>query len=113
MARETLYEAWGIVFDAAGTAYLSNGSSINNAITEYSPGASGNVSPNNAIGGSHTGISAPNGEAFDSSGTLYVCNNGSPNSVTAYASGATGNASPLRIISGVGMGLNGCSGLGG
>jgi sugar lactone lactonase YvrE len=106
-----LYEGWGVIFDASGTAYVSNGSSINNAITEYSSGASGDVSPDNSISGSHTGISAPNGEAFDRSGTLYVCNNGSTNSVTAYASKATGDASPLRVISGVRTGLDGCSGL--
>jgi serine/threonine protein kinase, bacterial len=81
------------------------------AVTEYSPRASGDVPPDNSISGSNTAISAPNGEAFDSSGNLYVCNNGATNSVTAYASAATGNASPIRIISGVSTGLNGCSGL--
>ncbi|HEY7893168.1 MAG TPA: hypothetical protein VIC05_13255, partial [Solirubrobacteraceae bacterium] len=35
-AQTLLYEGWGIIFDASGTAYISNGSSINNAITEYS-----------------------------------------------------------------------------
>ena len=57
------------------------------SITEYAPGARGNAGPVVTISGSATGLSNPNGVAFDAAGDLFVTNVGN-DSVTEYAPGA-------------------------
>ena len=84
-------------------AYVANG--LGNSVTEYAPGASGDVAPSTTIAGADTGLDAPTFSAFDSSGTLYVTN-GNNNSVTEYAPGASGDATPVATIAGAATGLD-------
>ena len=87
----------GVVLDSQGDVYVAN--TVADTITEYAPGASGNVAPIATISGSHTGLVAPRFLALDSSDDLYVVN-GTGNSVIEYAPGANGNSGPINTISG-------------
>jgi len=67
----------------------------------YAPGANGDVAPIRTITGSNTGLSAPQYDAVDSSGRLYVTNDGSSlGTITIYAAGANGNVAPIATIGG-------------
>lgn len=50
-----------------------------------------------SLGGAATGLSAPYGIAYDTSGRLYVANAGT-NTVGVFAAGAGGNVAPSRTI---------------
>jgi hypothetical protein len=66
----------------------------------------GNATPIRAIVGASTGLSGPNGLAWDSfSDDLFVANSLN-NSVTVYARAANGNAAPKRTLSGAATLLN-------
>ena len=77
----------------------------NNTITEYAPGATGNVAPIAVISGGATGLSAPYGLTIDASGNLFASNAGA-NTITEYAPGATGNVAPIATIAGGSTGLD-------
>src|SRR2546422_5515094 len=62
-------------------------------------------SPTATITGSNTGLSQPEGIAFDAAGDLYGANV-SNNSITVYAAGATGDAPPPATIAGRNTGPN-------
>jgi hypothetical protein len=68
------------------------------SITIYLAGSNGNASPSSTISGVSTGLAVPYGIALDSSGNIYVANDGSTigisDSVTVYAPGSSGNAAP-------------------
>ena len=66
--------------------------------------AVGDVAPVAEITGDATKLSSPSGLTVDSSGYIYVTNEGSkdggPDSITVYSPGSTGNAAPAKVISG-------------
>ena len=63
---------FGIAVDAAGHVYASN--HYRNSITEYAPGANGNVAPIATLTGPATGVQLPTGIALDPAGQLWVDN---------------------------------------
>ena len=79
-------------------------------VTEYAPGAFGNVSPLVQIAGSNTKIDGPFGIALDGAGDVFVANN-SDNSVDEFAAGASGNVAPIARIVGAATGLGGPNGV--
>jgi hypothetical protein len=95
-------QLYGIAVDGSGTSYLSDLRAA--IVTEYAPGANGNVAPVNSITGGSTGLSGPLGLAIDSAGDL-ICANFFANTITVYAPGASGNATPIRTIAGGNTGL--------
>lgn len=94
-----------MAFDSSGVLYVANGGmavpggTISGLITEYAPGATGNVSPIRTIAGPATGISNPWGVAVDNAGRVYAADL-LGNSVTVYAPGSNGNVAPIRRIAG-------------
>jgi hypothetical protein len=106
-------------FDAAGTAYVSNAPASGlHAITEYSSGSNGNVSPIRAISGSNTGLTGADGLFINASGDLYVANctgcfqsSGTMDAVLEFAPGANGNVAPISTLSGPNTGLAGTTNL--
>ncbi|MBC5801185.1 MAG: hypothetical protein GIX03_05830 [Candidatus Eremiobacteraeota bacterium] len=108
-----------IEFDASGTAYVSNApASGPHAITEYSSGSNGNVSPVRTISGSNTGLTGADGLFLNASGDLYVANcvtcfqsSGTADAVLEFAPGANGNVAPIATLSGPNTGLAGTTNL--
>jgi len=92
----------GIAVDASGALYVTNLG--NNAVTVYSPGASGNVRPTRTLSGEVTGLKGPQAIAADEDGTLYVFYGpeeldslSSPEQyVAAFPAGARGDTPPRR-----------------
>jgi hypothetical protein len=79
--------------------YVSNKAA--NSITAFASTAAGNAKPVITISGSNTKLDRPAGLAFDSSGKLYVVNQGlHASSITIYAPNATGNVTPIGMIAG-------------
>lgn len=72
------------------------------SVTEYSPGASGNVAPIATITGPNTQIHGPSGLAVDSAGEVFV---GFPEggAVAVYPAGANGDVAPIRMITDMGF----------
>jgi hypothetical protein len=62
------------------------------------------------ISGSATGLSNPNGVAFDSAGDLFVTNEGNA-PVTEHAPGASGDVSPIATVQGASTLLNAPDGI--
>jgi len=96
-----------IAFDSAGNIYVANAaqdSGGHDSVTKYAAGSSGDVAPVAEITGAATKLSSPSGLTVDSSGNIYVANEGSNNggldSITVYAAGSIGNAAPSKVISG-------------
>lgn len=86
-------------------------------ITVYSAGSNGNVAPIATINGTSTELTYPIGIALDSSGRIYVANNGTTvesnngpltfaPSITLYSAGSNGNAQPIATITGDNTGLS-------
>jgi len=97
----------GMAMDIRGRLYVAN--KLNNAITVFAAGATGNASPVDTIAGPNTGLNAPLGIVVDPGGRIYVANSGTSaatSSITVYASGASGNATPIRTIAGAATGLD-------
>ncbi len=82
----------------------------------YSAGSNGNVAPIASISESNTGLNYPEGIALDSSGKIYVVDDGphgyGPGSVFVYSAGSNGNSAPIATISGNNTGLIGPHGIG-
>jgi sugar lactone lactonase YvrE len=96
--------------DSAGDVFSSNFN--DDSITEYAPGASGNVAPICTISGSNTGLDNNDDISLASDGTLYVGNFAGNDPVEVFAPGACGNVAPERIIAGALTGLGLVDGLG-
>jgi sugar lactone lactonase YvrE len=88
----------------------SNPTANVNSITEYAPGADGNVPPIATISGSNTGLDFPAGLALGRRGFLLVAN-AEANSITVYPPHASGNVTPAATLSGPNTALNHPSGL--
>jgi sugar lactone lactonase YvrE len=104
-ANTGLVVPWGLAVASNGNLYVANdGSAVggSDSITVYSAGSNGNSSPSATITGSSTGLDSPGGIALDSSGNLYVTNDGdligNADSITVYAPGSNGNALPSNTL---------------
>jgi len=95
----------GISLDAQSRIFVTN---VNHdRVLVFAPDSEGNVRPQSVIAGPATGLSGPIQAAFDSTGNIYVSDNGHsfPNpsrstAISVFHRGATGNATPLATISG-------------
>jgi hypothetical protein len=90
-----------------GIAYWKNELYVTNSsgdsITVYPANATSRPNPLFTISGSRTQLHSPLAIALDSTGTIYVVNeglNGFPTSVAIYPPGSRGNAAPKVVISG-------------
>jgi hypothetical protein len=81
-----------VILDASGKTFVANIAA--GTVTEYPPGARGDVQPVVTI----TGIASPRALALDSSGHLFVAT--SSNTIVEYAAGASGAANPISTITG-------------
>ncbi|MBV8171050.1 MAG: SBBP repeat-containing protein [Candidatus Eremiobacteraeota bacterium] len=77
---------------------------VANAVYIFPLTATGAAAPTATIQGAATGLSSPFGVAVDSSGNVYVANEGS-SSITEYAAGTSGNVAPTKTISGASTGM--------
>ena len=105
-APSSLSEPQFVALDKNGNIYVTN--SCTAAITIYAKGSNGDTPPIATIGGSNTGLRYPAGIALDSSGKIYVADDGlgglGPGSVFVYPAvgSSTGllNETPTATISG-------------
>ena len=78
-------------------------------VTIYALGSRGDVEPIGTIDGAATRIDGPTGIAVDSSGRIYVLNEGEGakrgGGVVVFASGSNGNVAPIATISGSNTGI--------
>jgi sugar lactone lactonase YvrE len=120
-----------IAVDASGDIYVANSSGgpaapgssyAPGAITVYPAGSNGDVPPSATIVGAATGLIYPAGIALDSSGDIYVANDGAtvyagstpvtyPPSITIYPADSVGNAAPSATITGTNTGLGYVTGI--
>jgi hypothetical protein len=100
----------GIAVDSSGKMYLTIGSASSGAVIVYPPGSNGYATPSAIITGPETGLVEPAGIAVDSSGYIYVANEGRRDdhggSVTIYSAGSNGDVAPIASISGPLTGLS-------
>ncbi len=109
---------YGIALDSSGSIYVADDGDATNSYTPsvfvYPPLGSNtgllDESPTTAISGSITRLIYPQGIAVDSSGNIYVADDGAA-SVFVYSAGSTGAAAPLATISGSNTGLLGPFGI--
>ncbi len=114
-----LVEPQGIALDSSGKIFVEDGGNssdtppISPSVFVYSAGSNGNVPPIAAISGSNTGLYYLVGIAVDSSGKIYVADDGTVlemgsigPSVSVYSAGSNGNAAPIATITGSSTGLN-------
>ncbi|MGC2276078.1 MAG: hypothetical protein WA571_08715, partial [Candidatus Binatus sp.] len=78
-------------------------------VTIYALGSRGDVEPIGTIDGAATRMDGPTGIAVDSSGRIYVLNEGEGarkgGSVVVFAPGSNGNVAPIATISGSNTGI--------
>jgi large repetitive protein len=91
--------------------YALNGE--DSAITEYAPGASGNVAPFASIHGTHTQLGQTAGLAVSPGRKVYVSarTTTGAGAIMEFAPGANGDVAPQTVISGSATGLNGNTGI--
>jgi hypothetical protein len=105
----TLNAAQDVAVGSAGNLYVFNWQDIAAApaIDIFSASATGNVAPTGNLSGPATTIEGVGGIATDSSGNLYVSNNGANGgSILVFAPTASGNVAPIRAITGASTQLN-------
>jgi DNA-binding beta-propeller fold protein YncE len=73
-------------------------------LTEYRPGANGNVGPAAVISGTLTGLNGPQGMTVDPAGNLLGANTYG-NSITEYKTTDNGSPMPQRLLFGSSTGL--------
>jgi uncharacterized repeat protein (TIGR01451 family) len=90
---------------AAGSAASLWVANFSGSVTQYAPGADGDVAPITTISGANTGLAGPGYVAFDPAGRILVTNY-LADTVTKYAPGASGDATPVATIAGPNTGLS-------
>jgi hypothetical protein len=97
----------GIALDSGGNIYVTNDGSASggvDSVTIYAYGGRGNIAPMATISGPLTQLNLPSGIAVDSSGNIYVANDGSSggsiDTITIYPPGSNGNVAPAMLING-------------
>ncbi|MGC1782256.1 MAG: hypothetical protein WA708_07050 [Acidobacteriaceae bacterium] len=106
----------GIDTDATGEIFVSEDTG---GIATYSEAANGSVAPVSYIlgaaqtGGGLSTLIEANAVAADSSGNLYIMNEGAPNlmPICVFSPGATGNVAPARTIGGANTTIDSMGGL--
>ena len=99
----------GIAVDSKGNTYLADGGNAYNwpdtgaSVYVYPAGSNSYTAPIATITGSKTGLTGLEGIAVDSSGYIYVGDNGNaeadvPPSVYVYPPGSNGNVAPIATI---------------
>ncbi len=81
---------------------------VGDSVNVYLLGNDGDVLPTARIKGAATGLDVPTSIALDSSGEIYVLNNGSvrnSETVEVFAPGSRGNVAPIARIAGADTGL--------
>jgi hypothetical protein len=77
---------------------------LDQSVTVYPAGSTGNVAPTQTIAGTRTKLDDPLQLALDSSSNIYVANDSfsssANSSLTMYAAGANGNVAPNETIEG-------------
>ncbi len=98
----------GLALDSNYNLYVTNDGSVaggEDSVTIYASGSNGNVAPTATITGPDTQLDLPSGIAVDTSGNIYVANDGSlgggADTITVYPPGSTGDAAPSAVISGL------------
>jgi hypothetical protein len=88
----------GLALDPAGDVYVANGGGpFGGSVTEFAPGAAGNIAPLRTIQGLDTKLVNPRGIALDAQGRIYVTTS---SSVLEFAADSANDAPPLAVISG-------------
>jgi hypothetical protein len=90
----------------AGNLYVTNQGP--DTITVYPANGDGRPNPIFTIGGENTQLINPTAIALDSTGDIYVANEGTPDdpgSITIYRSGSNGDVAPIARIAGTKTGL--------
>ncbi len=109
---------YSFALDSSGNIYTTN--QVPASVTVYPPlgSSTGEVheTPIATISTAlTTGLRSPEGVALDSSGKIYVVDDGpdysGPDSVFVYAAGSNANAAPIATISGSKTGLSGAIGI--
>jgi len=110
-----------VAVDASGDVFVANifkfgTTDEHGSITEYAPGASGNVAPIRKIEGPLTNIFQGDDMAVGPDGTIYVSDTesmpGGEGAVEVFAPGANGNVAPQRLITGPLAGMKLADGVG-
>jgi hypothetical protein len=83
---------------------------IGSTLTEFGPGAWGNIAPIARLSGTNTKIHGPFGVALDGAGNLFATSD-STNSFEEYAAGATGNMAPITRVIGTNTDMHGPTGI--
>ncbi len=108
----------GIALDSSGKIYAADcpacyGESGSPGVMVYPAGSNGNAAPSATIGGDSTGLATPYGITVDSTGNIYVVDDGNTRDggsiapgVYVYPAGSHGNAAPIASISGTDTGLD-------
>jgi hypothetical protein len=95
-ASTGLDQPTGVAAGSDGDVFVANAGA--DSITEYAPGASGDVAPITTIAGAQTGLASPSGVAISGS-SLWVTD-ATTNTVEEFTVGADGNVLPIRAIYG-------------
>src|SRR5208282_4513260 len=108
----------GIALDSSGNIYVGDcpacyGEVGAPSVFVYPAGSNANVAPIATISGSSTGLIQPAGVAVDSSGKIYVADDGNPEAFPAtpanvfvYSAGSNANVAPIATITGSKTGLS-------
>ena len=95
------------VLPTEGQSLIYAANAGGDSVTEYAPGATGNVAPVTTIAGAATGLINPEAIAVSSARRIYVAVYGDSSSIAEFAPGASGNAAPAATIEGAATGLDG------
>lgn len=105
----------GVALDAAGDLFVVNspfsfgGPPPPASITEYAPGANGDVAPIATISGPHAGLNSPFGIALDPAGNIFV--SAINDAVLEFPAGSSGDVAPVAILAGAHTRLSSPEGL--
>ena len=99
--KRTISDEGGLAIDSNNLLYVANLKTVSVDIF-----AAGSSTMESQIGGSNTGLEAPDTVAVDASRNVYVFD-AKTATISEFAAGATGNVAPIRTIAGSNTGLAG------